>query len=375
MTSTIPTADPDTIAVGELVDLAASGARDADEDGDLPAGAAEAIAAAGFARHYVPARFGGHEGTVAEMTRAVAEVGEACTSTAWCAAMFGYAARFATHLPERAQAEAWADGPDALWVSGLVPAGAASAVDGGYRVEGRWTWVSGAEHADWAILAGPVPGPDAPAPMFMAVPRSDFRVERTWDAVGMRATGSHALVVDGAVVPEHRTVPLPSVLGGRNDVSDVAQHNLPLPAVGGVTCAPAALGAARAALTAAAAIVRGKPGAAGTGAGTASADMAIARAAVRVDTAQMLVERAADVLDAGEGRSSLGVRNARDCAHAADLLTEAVGDLMSSAGTSAQHRGSALQRAWRDVTVAASHAALRFEKPAAAWTAGLIGRD
>ena len=37
------------------------------------------------------------------------------------------------------------------------------------------------------------------------LPKSDYRIDRTWNVAGLQGTGSHNIVVDGAFVPEHRT--------------------------------------------------------------------------------------------------------------------------------------------------------------------------
>lgn len=365
MTHTFP-AGRQSGQVVKLAPLAAEGAEEADRTGVLPPDLIAALTDAGLPRHFVPARWGGSDGTFAELTANLVTLGHSCASTAWVGSMFAYTARFAIHLPVQAQEEVWSDGPDSLWVPGLVPAGRSRRVWGGYRLTGRWSYVSGSEFADWALLAGPRPGPDATPPHFHAVPRAEFTVERTWDAVGMCATGSHAVVLDDVFIPEHRTVPLPEVVGGFNRISDGVQHNVPLPAVGGPTCLAPALGAARSALSACVTAVTGKRA---DGAGTAL-DVALTNAAAGVDTAGLLVERIAAVLDAGESRVH-ALRNARDAAFAAGLLREAVDTLMRAAGTTAQDRSSALQRNWRDVTVATSHAALRIEKAASTYADSL----
>jgi alkylation response protein AidB-like acyl-CoA dehydrogenase len=355
-----------------VAELAGRDAHRADRTGALDHETVEALTTAGYPRHFVPARWGGTDGTFTDLTEAMGLVGKACASSAWCGSMFAYSARFSAHLPIEAQEEFWGSGPDALWVSGLVPCGRAVAVGGGFRLTGRWSYVSGAQFAHWALLAGPLPGSDAP-PRFFAVPRSDFTVEETWDTVGMRATGSHTVVLADVMVPEHRTVPLAEVAAGINRVSDSPQHNVPLMAVGGLTCLAPVIGAAGGLIDGYTALVGARRNAPGGGP-TPLNDQVLARAAADLDAAGMLAGRVAALLDSGEGRR-FAVRNARDMAYAGRLLTDAAHELVRTAGTAAQDGAHPLQRHWRDITVATSHAALRFERAATAYTdAALAGR-
>lgn len=368
MTTTTTTADRTGAAVlSAAAALAAERAAEADRTGRLAPEVVEALAATGLPRHFVPERWGGAAATFREATDAVARIGEGCASAAWCGAMFAYTGRFAAHLPEDGQRDLWGRDPGALLVPGLVPAGEAEPADGGFTLRGRWHYVSGAGFADWALIAGPAPG--GIEPRFFAVPRSAFEIEETWDAVGMRATSSHTLRVRETFVPGHRSVPFKEVMGGVNHVSALPQHTVPLPAVGGLTCITALLGAARGALSAAVATAAGKR--AGGAPPDAAADLAIATAAADIDAAGLLLDRVVSVLDGGEGRAR-AFQNANRASYAARRLVDAVNGLMRSAGTAAQDRGGDLQRHWRDVTVGCSHAALRPERAAPGFVQSLV---
>jgi two-component flavin-dependent monooxygenase len=367
------TATAERLHTDHAADLAGKGAMGADRTGRLAQEVIDALAAAGFARHFVPARWGGTDGTFGDLTGAVLTVGRGCASAGWCASLLAHSGRLAAFLPDQAQREIWGSDADTLWAAGLVPSGRVEAVDGGFRVSGRWSYISGAEFADWALLAGPQPSPQGTAaPQFLAVPRGDFTVEETWNAVGMRATGSHTVVLDRVSVPGHRAVPMAEVAGGLNLTSTRPAHTVPLVAAGGLAFLAPALGAASGALSACLATVGGKrPGPPGSA--TGSRDVPVAHAAAEIEAATLLVERVAGVLDAGQGRQH-AIRNARDCAYAAELVTSSVNDLMRAAGTAAQDQSSPLQRIWRDITVATSHAALRFDRPASAYTEALLER-
>jgi alkylation response protein AidB-like acyl-CoA dehydrogenase len=363
------------------VGLAADNADQADRTGRLSEEVVDAVAAI-TPQHFVPARWGGAESSFRELTDVLSQIGEGCTSAAWCAAMFAYSARFAAHLPVDGQRDLWGESPNTRVVPGLVPAGTAEQADGGFLVRGRWRYVSGVEFADWALIAGPAPG--GIEPRFFAVPRADFTIERTWDAVGMRATGSHSLVLSRAFVPERRSVSFKEVMAGVNHAATAVQHAVPLPAVGGLTCLAPVFGAARGALAAAVATTAGKYDGAASATGNAPrtggpapsgdpAELAIAAAAARIEAASLLIDRVVDVLDAGEGPGR-SFENANRATCAAVFLVEAVNALMRAAGTAAQDRGSPLQRFWRDVTIGCSHAALRPERSAPGFVRSLAGR-
>ena len=73
-----------------------------------------------------------------------------------------------------------------------MPAGKATAVDGGFRLSGHWRYASGCEHCDWALLGGMVAADGGARPMgaFFLVPRQDYKTVDTWQVAGLQGTGS-----------------------------------------------------------------------------------------------------------------------------------------------------------------------------------------
>ncbi|WP_405915131.1 acyl-CoA dehydrogenase family protein [Streptomyces sp. NBC_00728] len=342
----------------------------ADRERRLSADVVEALVEAGFSRALVPALHGGEPTDFATLTEAVAAVGEGCASAAWIGSLLAYTARFAAYLPAEGQAEIWADGPDSRLVSSLVStATTVEAADSGWHLSGSWTYASGVEFSDWALVMAVVPGADdRPQARFFAVPRSAYRIEETWDTVGMRATGSHTLVLDEVLVPAHRTFPMDDMFAGRGAVSDELRHSQPLFAVNGLTFAAPVLGSARGALELSARALADK-----AARGTEPSEtqrIAHARAAGEIDAAGLLLTRAAQSVDRAPATDDVLVRNRRDCALATRLLVGAVDTLFRSGGTRSQSSSDPLQRVWRDVNSAASHMVLQFEPAALAFTRG-----
>jgi alkylation response protein AidB-like acyl-CoA dehydrogenase len=139
----------------------------------------------------VPERFGGYQTSVRTYIDVMAELGRGCGSTAWVASLINVCAWLAALFPEQAQADVWGSDPDA-WIAGsLAPNGAAVAVDGGWRVTGRWPWASGSMHAQWAacgIHMKDDAGERATPAVLM--PMTAPTIEDTWFMAGMKGTGS-----------------------------------------------------------------------------------------------------------------------------------------------------------------------------------------
>ncbi|WP_181801708.1 acyl-CoA dehydrogenase family protein [Streptomyces shenzhenensis] len=357
-------------AAGELSSLAARHAADADATRSLSHEVVDAIREAGFARHFVAARFGGTEGSFEELTRAVVSVGEGCAASAWCASLAAYSARFASHLPDEGHQALWGGSPDTVVATGLMPAGRARPADGGWLVTGQWAYVSGVDFADWVMVCAAVAGEEGPPQLrFFTLPRGAYTVRESWDSVGMRATGSHTVVVEDVFVPRHLSFDRADMLTGRNAGSDVPAHNVPFQAVGGLTFIAPVVGAATGALAACAGSITGRRR-------NQTAELTVVRASGRIDAARHLVLENAAVLDGRLFTPEHMARNERNATFAAETLREAAALLVGAAGTGGLGEGHALQRFWRDITSATSHVALQYDTAARKnYSAVLLGPE
>ncbi|MDI3390360.1 acyl-CoA dehydrogenase [Streptomyces sp. B-S-A8] len=381
----------DTETLRAAADLAAAGAPAADTTGSLAPDTVAALAAAGFAGSFAPQRWGGAGATFDTVTQAVAAIGEGCTSAAWIASLWAYNGRFTAYLPAEGRQEVWSKGADTRCVSSMVAAGVtADPVDGGWSLSGTWLYVSGVEFADWALVSSAPPREGDRSVRVFAVPKDSFTYRETWDTLGMRATGSHTLAVDGAFVPESRTflwddmrqgiLPEPetepeperAVRPGVEPGPSSAVHAAPLFAVNGLTFAAPILGAARGALRLVEEHLAKQPTKA-RAAARESSRIAFTRAAGEIDAAALLLSRVAATADSGllaeEGAAE---RSHRDSTLAVEILVGAVDRLFRVTGTRGQAASHAMQRIWRDVHGAGSHAALQFEAAALAYTQRLV---
>ncbi|WP_317452078.1 MULTISPECIES: acyl-CoA dehydrogenase family protein [unclassified Streptomyces] len=420
-----------SLAAGYVYAAATRHAEETERSGRLHPEVVAALTDAGLARHFVPRRWGGTAGTFTGLLDTIAGVGAACASTAWCGVLLAAHGRLAAHLPAEGQRDLWGDSPDTRIAAAVVPpAGRLTRVPGGWRLSGEWAFASGIEHAEWVLLASlDHTGTGAPAYRVLAVPRERVRVKETWDAVGLRATGSHSVVIDEAeavFVPERRTFLRETLMSGAREAAEPGRapapcHQVPYPLVAALLFAAPALGAARGALDAWTVLTGlrrlpdGRPLTQDP-----VAQQTLARCAAEIDAAWLLLRAAAVRADewggagtsggtgvgygaaagagagAGAGAvSGVGVSggsgsgsgvgsgvgsggdagvlatalNQRDSAVAVDLLVGAVERLMRSGGARGLISGGGLERAWRDLHAIAAHAALQPAPAAAAYAA------
>ncbi|MFI2733544.1 acyl-CoA dehydrogenase family protein [Streptomyces sp. NPDC018711] len=367
------------LGTGPLQAIAARRAEEAERTGRLHAEVVGALTAAGLARHFVPRRWGGTAGSFTELLGTVAAVGSACASTGWCAALYAAHGRLAAHLPTEGQRDLWGDSPDVRIAAAVVPpAGWLAPAPGGWTLSGEWGFASGVHDADWVLLASlDHSGDGAPGYRVLAVPREQVRVRETWDAVGLRATGSHSVTAEAVFVPEHRTFLREALVTGVADADAAPCHRVPYQLVAALLFAAPALGAARGALdawTLLAGLRRLPDGRPHTD--DPAVQQTLARCSAEIDAARLLLESAAHRADglagtAPEQRDVVGAAalNQRDATVAVDLLVGAVERLMRTAGARGLVRGGGLERAWRDIHAIAAHAALQPAPAAAAYAA------
>ncbi|MFG3284123.1 oxidoreductase [Streptomyces sp. NPDC048111] len=346
---------------------AARGAEVAEQQRQLGADTVEALTVAGFPAHFVPRRWGGAEGGFAPLLRAVAEVGEACASAAWCAGLWAAHGRFGAYLPPEGQRELWADTPQVRIAAALAPHGAQGVRTGrgDWTVSGTWDLVSGIDHAQWVLLAAAVP--EAPQERggvrVFAVPYEDVQVVDTWHSTGLCGTGSNSVVLKPTSVPHHRTFLLADLLAGRAGEGAARCHAAPAQLAGGLIFGAPAVGAARAALRAWTAWAAPRA-AAGAAASRGPLHRGLARSSAEVDAAGLMLAEAARRADE-DPVTRLGVaRNHRDAAVLVDLVVTAVERLFRTGGLHARDGAGTVQRCWRDVHSVAAHAVLQFEEAA-----------
>ena len=209
-----------------------------------------------------PKRWGGYELDPTVLYELEMAVGEADMSTAWLVGVLGIIPWAVALFPDRAAEEVWGTDTSTLICCALRRAGTATPVDGGFQLSGRWRYASGCGHAGWALLGGGA-GPSPEGDYLMLVPRRDFEILDTWRVAGLKATGSHDVVVKDAFIPAHRAhrmVDLFDCKGPGQATNSSALYRLPFGLVFAGGVANAAVGALQGMLNRLVADVRARSG-------------------------------------------------------------------------------------------------------------------
>ena len=188
--------------------------RRCDRTGDYVGANIKALRERGFFELGVPAELGGAGLSRAELSEMLRELAHFCGSTALAFAMHthgtaaaawrwkhqkapmdGLLKRIAT---ERIQLLS-SGGSD--WLAG---SGQAVKVDGGYRVDARKIFASGAPSANLFMTGAIEETPDGATVLQFGVPMTaeGVSVDANWDTLGMRGTASHDVVLDNVFVPD-----------------------------------------------------------------------------------------------------------------------------------------------------------------------------
>ena len=203
----------DLVAQAEdLVPLLRSHAQWQEENRRLHDEVVEAMAGAGIFRMRVPKRYGGLETDARTVVEVLTRLGEGDGSTAWNASVWSISNWLACLFPDEVQDEVFAT-PDTRVCGVLSPTALAEPVDGGFVINGRWGFISGALHSQWQVVIAMGPAPDGSQwPVMAVVPMSDLTIDDDWHTSGLNATGSVSTVAQNVFVPAQRVLPMIAVL-------------------------------------------------------------------------------------------------------------------------------------------------------------------
>ena len=353
----------------------------ADEAGCIDPENAADIKAIGAARLLQPTDFGGAQSSIEDHMRAVAVAGEYCMATSWCLAVWSAHGWMLAQMPTEGRQEIWSD-PTNLISASIVPKTQFRQEGTDVIVSGRFGFGSGCDHAPWLSVGGLLPG-DQPTPVICALPAEDVIIDHnSWNVVGLRGTGSKDLVVaDEVAVPAHRVLHVTET-SARQAPGQLHYggplYTCPWRTTAILVLAAPVIGAAKAAvrrfqeriddhfLVALSSVQRNDP----------AAGYRLAESTAEIQAAELLIYDAAARLDHLGGVDEVDpVLNAsiiRDCGWGVRALANAVDRLYEASGANAMRADEPIQRLWRDVNAARSHAFLTWDHAANMYSRALL---
>lgn len=327
----------------------------------------------GFFRFTLPKELGGEDATIRETIDVLAAISAIDASVGWNV-MLGSEinAMAAGGMPKDLAKEVYLDNPNVVMCGGggpgTMPSKAEIQPDGGYKVWGESTFISGCHNSEWCFIIAPVfengelkMGDNGmPIGRSFFINKDDFEIIDSWDVAGLRGSGSHTVKVDGAYVsPKWAQVELTLLPA----LYDNPVFRVPVPLRLAYNKSAIAIGVARGALDAFVGLAQNKVPA-----------LTISKLKDRPIAQHRLAEmegkfRAAkaylyDAMKDVEDELLSGVatpgpettQNGRlACIHASNACMEVVDEIHRLAGTSASYMENPLERFLRDAHGAASH--------------------
>lgn len=198
-----------------LAPLLADAADEIEEGRQLPPRVVEALIGGGFFKLLLPRSMGGGELHPLTYVQVLEELARAEPSTAWCLGQNSGCSMSAAYLDPAIAREVFGPPRGILaWGPDIVNSGRGVAVEGGFRVTGRWGFATGSRHATWLGAHVPVFEEDGsprlnpngrPFVRTVLFPKSSAEIIDNWQVIGLRGTGSDSYAVEDLFVPDAYT--------------------------------------------------------------------------------------------------------------------------------------------------------------------------
>ena len=326
---------------------------------------------AGLTRIVSPAAYGGYELSPRALVEAERIVAQGSTAASWvlmvCAAHTFIAGRF----PKAGQDDYFSTDPGMLIPGVPSPRGTAERTEGGYILNGRWPYASGADHGDWLLVGcrGIANKAGEPCPtLIIVMPKADAVLDDTWHTLGMRGTGSKDAVLENVFVAERYAVPMRDAQLGVIPGVESPLYRLPIRPVLSTMLIGTIIGMAERGL---ALFVEQARSRIEVYTGVRKADSVgvqrrVAEASAEIACAWALAMQSCDLLE----EAMLGdppmptAKRAQvrwNAAYATELCRRASNRLFDGAGAGAAHDSNPMQILFRDMNTATHHAIVDFD--------------
>lgn len=336
----------------------------AEEMRRMPEDNVKAILESGLMPLMRPKMFGGYEADWMTQIDCVSEVARVCGSTGWCMTFFIQHQYFLSLFPLEAQRFVYERQPDPTILTSFNQTGQVKEVSGGYEIGGRWHFASGGDYCQWGIVGGVTRNQDGSVNKrlnFLLRPEQ-FRIDRVWDSMGLKGSGSNDVIVEPTFVPANFVYDHDDALIGRapgQSALDGVLYRSPLILNSGFAVMTPMHGIARGAYEAFVELTAGR-GARPLGAKPADrvdVQIAIGQSKAEIDLAYLITEKLVATIFEGKKVTRIdAVRQRRDMMMLKQMLQSGTNRLFDLSGAHGLLGNHAIQRHWRDLHAISHHA-------------------
>lgn len=326
----------------------------------------DALIDAGVHRMWVSRQFGGAQLSLQSGMSIIESIAKLDASAAWLMGVQGALGRLSDYLPEEIARKIFQDNKR-LTVGVIAPSGRAERVEGGFILNGRWSFASGSTYANWLACAAVVTEKGqvvmtetGPVIQMLFVAKKDYRLFDDWYTTGLRGTASYSFEVNDVFVPKEYTLAgadLYSPPPARVSRAFAISYN----DFGPFTSAPTTLGIAQDALDSFRNLAKAKIplGGKATLVKSHTAHEKIGWAYSLILSSRLLIENAAQVVMnteiKGDELSALIRLSASTVALNAKRIVDT---LHTMSGATSVYEGDRLERCFRDINTAVKHITL-----------------
>lgn len=178
----------------------------AETDADLSPIVVDALKDTGLVNLFLPRALGGLECDPVSCAKVVHAVARLDSCAGWFLMVANAARLSAATWQSSLVEELWGKDPNSIVAASSNKPMKARRVEGGVRVEGQTSFVSGCRFASWFLTPAIFTGPNGDEWIAVVVPMSECEIVPNWSVLGMRGTGSHDVRVATFVPDDHMIV-------------------------------------------------------------------------------------------------------------------------------------------------------------------------
>jgi 3-hydroxy-9,10-secoandrosta-1,3,5(10)-triene-9,17-dione monooxygenase len=333
-----------------------------------------ALVQSGLLKVMAPSRYGGYELGFPEFDRIGQALARHEVSLGWLYCIIGVHHWWGGYVDPQLQDEMWSKNPNTVFVDSFAPTGRAEPVRSGFRLNGRWSFLSGLPWAEWMAVGAMAPFEPAGPPEYLMffLPKADYQVVDDWYTAGLRGSASASVEVRDAFIPQYRAFRLglcrQTGLAPGQQVNPSALFKIPIVLGLGHALVSPSLGGTQAMgdrfrrnATSRMPLFQNQ-----RQAELALSQTVLAECTLTLEATELMLYRLADeVMELGRAvrplDSQTGLRHYAHNAYIARQARRVAGELAEMAGARSIFESDPMQRFWRDVHVMGQHVALNYE--------------